>query len=77
MRVGAVVRYLVGGNVMKTLDERIQEYANYKGLDWKDAHDYLIELALKVIDGRRKGGAKVGNRPEQEKHLKRARKARR
>ena len=58
---------------MKTLDERIQEYADYKKLDWKAAHDYLIEFALNTIDARRKGGTKVGNRPEQEKHLKRAR----
>ena len=40
---------------MKTLDERIQAYADHKGIDWKAAHDYLIEFALKVIDGRRKG----------------------
>ena len=62
--------------LMKTLDERIQEYADYKKLDWKSAHDYLIEFALKVIDGRRKGGTAVGNRPQQEKHLARARKVR-
>jgi hypothetical protein len=36
----------------------------------------LLTFALDVIDGRRKGGTKVGNRPEQVKHLKRARKAR-
>lgn len=62
---------------MTTLDERIQEYADRKGLDWKAAHDYLIDFALNTIDARRKGGTKTGNRPEQEKHLKRARKARR
>ncbi len=61
---------------MKTLDERIQDYADYKGLDWKAAHDYLIEFALKVIDARRKGGTKVGNRPQQEKHLAKARRSR-
>lgn len=61
---------------MKTLDERIQEYADYKGLDWKQAHDYLIEFALNTIAARRKGGSVAGNRPEQEKHLARARKAR-
>ncbi len=62
---------------MKTLDERIQDYADRKGIDWKAAHDYLIDFALSVIDARRKGGTKVGNRPEQGKHLTRARKARR
>lgn len=61
---------------MKTLDERIQEYADRKGLDWKAAHDYLIEFALNTIDARRKGGTAVGNRPQQEKHLARARKSR-
>lgn len=60
----------------KPLDERIQDYADYKGLTWKEAHDYLIEFALNTIDARRKGGTKVGNRPEQEKHLRRARKVR-
>lgn len=61
---------------MKTIDERIQEYADRKGLEWKAAHDYLVEFALDVIDARRKGGTKVGNRPQQEKHLERARKIR-
>lgn len=61
---------------MKTLDERIQEYADRKGLDWKAAHDYLIEFALSVIDARRKGGTKTGNRPQQEKHLAKARRVR-
>lgn len=61
---------------MKTIDERIQEYAERKGLDWKAAHDYLITFALDTIDARRKGGSKVGNRPQQEKHLARARKIR-
>jgi hypothetical protein len=61
---------------MKTIDQRIQDYADYKGLDWKAAHDYLIEFALDTIDARRKGGTKVGNRPQQEKHLERARKVR-
>lgn len=59
---------------MKTLDERIQEYADRKGIDWKTAHDYLISFALDTIDARRKGGIAVGNRPEQEKHLRAARK---
>lgn len=63
---------------MKPLDERIQEYADKKrGGDWKAAHDFLIEFALATIAARSKGGSTVGNRPEQEKHLKRARKARR
>lgn len=61
---------------MKTLDERIQDYADRKGLDWKAAHDYLIAFALDTIDARRKGGTAVGNRPQQEKHLARARKVR-
>ena len=61
---------------MKTLDERIQAYADYKGLDWKQAHDYLIEFALSTIDARRKGGSVAGNRPEQAKHLAKARKIR-
>lgn len=62
---------------MKTIDDRIQEYADRKGLDWKSAHDYLVTFALDTIDARRKGGTKVGNRPQQAKHLAKARKARR
>lgn len=62
---------------MKTLDERIQEYADRKrGGDWKAAHDFLIEFALATIEARRKGGEAAGNRPQQEKQLARARKAR-
>lgn len=61
---------------MKTLDERIQEYADRKGWDWKRAHDYLIEFALATIAARRKGGKTAGNRPEQVTHLARARKIR-
>jgi hypothetical protein len=61
---------------MKTLSERIDEYMHRKQLDRQTAIDYLLTFALDVIDGRRKGGTKVGNRPEQVKHLKRARKAR-
>lgn len=62
---------------MKTLDERIQAYADRKrGGDWKAAHDFLIEFALATLEARSKGGKKVGNRPQQEKHLAKARKAR-
>jgi hypothetical protein len=62
---------------MKTLDERIQEYADKKrGGDWKAAHDFLIEFALATIEARSKGGTATGNRPQQEKHLARARKVR-
>jgi hypothetical protein len=61
----------------KDLGLRIDEYMARKALDRQTAIDTLLEFALDVIDGRRKGGTKVGNRPEQEKHLKRARKARR
>ena len=61
---------------MKTLSERIDDYMQRKQLDRQTAIDNLLTFALDVIDARRKGGTKVGNRPEQEKHLKRARKAR-
>lgn len=62
---------------MKTLDERIQEYADRKrGGDWKAAHDFLIEFALATLEARSKGGKVAGNRPQQEKQLARARKAR-
>lgn len=61
---------------MKTLTERIQEYADRKGITILDAHEALLAFALDTIDGRRKGGTKTGNRPQQEKHLARARKAR-
>ena len=63
-------------SMTKTLDERIQAYADYKGTTWKEAHDYLIDFALNTIDGRRKGGTKVGNRPQQGKHLAKARRSR-
>lgn len=58
---------------VESLDARIQEYANRKGIDWKTAHDYLVTFALGVIEGRRRGGRKVGNRPEQKTHLVKAR----
>lgn len=61
---------------MKTLTDRIAEYAERKGLTILDAHETLLTFALDTIDGRRKGGLKVGNRPQQEKHLARARKVR-
>lgn len=61
---------------MKTLNDRIQEYADRKGLDLKAAVDALLTLALDTIDGRRKGGTTTGNRPQQEKHLAKARKVR-
>jgi hypothetical protein len=61
---------------MKTLAERIQDYAERKGLTIIDAHNALLAFALDTIDGRRKGGKKTGNRPQQEKHLARARKVR-
>lgn len=47
-----------------------------KGLDRQTAVENLLIFALDVIDARRKGGRKVGNRPQQERHLERARKAR-
>jgi hypothetical protein len=47
-----------------------------KQLDRQTAIDHLLTFALDTLDGRRKGGTATGNRPEQEKHLKRARKAR-
>lgn len=59
-----------------TLTERIHEYAERKGITILEAHEALLELALNVIDGRRKGGTTTGNRPQQEKHLARARKVR-
>lgn len=61
---------------MKTLSERIDDYMQRKGLDRQTAVDTLLTFALDTLDGRRKGGKTVGNRPEQETHLKRARKAR-
>jgi hypothetical protein len=61
---------------MKTLSERIDDYMQRKGLDRQTAVDALLTFALDTIDGRRKGGNKTGNRPQQEKHLARARKAR-
>lgn len=61
---------------MKTLSERIDDYMQRKNLDRQTAVDALLTFALDTIDGRRKGGKKVGNRPQQEKHLARARKQR-
>lgn len=61
---------------MKTLSERIDEYIQRKQLDRQTAVDQLLTFALDTIDGRRKGGKKTGNRPQQEKHLARARKQR-
>ena len=61
---------------MKTLSERIDDYMQRKQLDRQTAIDTLLTFALDTLDGRRKGGAKVGNRPQQEKHLARARKVR-
>lgn len=58
------------------LTERISEYAAKKGLTILDAHERLLTFALDTLDGRSKGGSKTGNRPEQEKHLTKARKAR-
>lgn len=54
--------------------------------DWanrwnEDADDYIREFAItdakQFADSRRQGGKKTGNRPQQEKHLARARKIRR
>lgn len=61
---------------MKTLTDRIQEYANRKGITILEAHETLLAFALDTIDARRKGGKKTGNSPQQEKHLAKARKAR-
>lgn len=61
---------------MKTLSERIDDYMQRKNLDRQTAIDQLLTFALDVIDGRRKGGKKTGNRPQQEKHLAHARKVR-
>lgn len=61
---------------MKTLAERIQEYADRKGFTVLEAHETLLAFALDTIDARRKGGNVAGNRPQQEKQLARARKAR-
>jgi hypothetical protein len=58
-------------------DPRIRDYMRrHKLCEYAQAEERLLTFALDVIDGRRKGGTKVGNRPEQVKHLKRARKAR-
>lgn len=61
---------------MKTLNERIDDYMQRKRVDRQTAIDTLLIFALDTIDGRRKGGTKTGNRPQQEKHLARARKVR-
>jgi hypothetical protein len=61
---------------MKTLSERIDDYMQRKGKDRQTAIDDLLKFALDTLDGRRKGGSKTGNRPQQEKHLARARKVR-
>lgn len=61
---------------MKTLNDRIDEYMQRKGLDRITAIEALLTFALDTIDGRRKGGKAVGNRPQQGKHLERARKVR-
>lgn len=61
---------------MKTLSERIDDYMARKGLDRRTAIDTLLTFALDVLDGRRKGGSATGNRPQQEKHLAKARKSR-
>ena len=61
---------------MKTLSERIDDYMQRKVLDRIAAIEVLLTFALDTIDGRRKGGTKVGNRPQQEKHLARARRVR-
>lgn len=61
---------------MKTRDERIQDYAARKGITIIEAHGRLLDFALETLDGRRKGGSTVGNRPQQGKHLAKARKAR-
>jgi hypothetical protein len=62
--------------LMKTLSERIDDYMQRKGLDRLAAIEALLTFALDTIDGRRKGGTAVGNRPQQEKHLAKARKVR-
>lgn len=61
---------------MKTLSERIDDYMQRKGKDRQTAIDDLLTFALDTLDGRRKGGTTTGNRPQQEKHLARARKVR-
>lgn len=61
---------------MKTLSERIDDYMARKQLDRQTAIDNLLAFALDVLDARRQGGKKTGNRPQQEKHLARARKIR-
>lgn len=61
---------------MKTLSERIQDYADRKGVTVLQAHETLLTYALDQIDARRKGGKAAGNSPQQEKHLAKARKAR-
>lgn len=63
-------------SAMKPLSERIDDYIQRKGKDRQTAIDDLLTFALDTLDARRKGGKKVGNRPEQEKHLARARKRR-
>lgn len=61
---------------MKTLNDRIEDYMLRKGMDRLAAIEALLTFALDTLDGRRKGGNKTGNRPQQEKHLARARKVR-
>jgi hypothetical protein len=61
---------------MKPLSERIDAYLTRKGLDRHTAIDHLLTFALDTLDGRRKGGTTTGNRPQQKRHLAKARKAR-
>jgi hypothetical protein len=58
------------------LSDRIDAYIQRKGFDRQTAVDTLLIFALDTLDGRMRGGRKTGNRPEQARHLAKARKSR-
>ena len=59
-----------------TRDERIQAYADRKGITVVEAHQRLLDFALDTLDARRKGAEAVNARPDHAKHLARARQSR-
>jgi hypothetical protein len=61
---------------MKSLSGRIDAYMQRKGFDRQTAVDTLLLFALDTLDARMKGGRKTGNRPEQARHLAKARRQR-
>lgn len=77
--VNTVRRRRLLAQLAATKDEREARLGDYmlrKGLNRQAAETELLTFALDSIDARRRGGFLTGNRPQQEKHLARARKAR-